>query len=76
MSDFAADIWETKYRYADRGWREHRIAETWRRVARALMAVEKSDVRGLWEERFFSVMQISSFFPAAGSMPEREPLVI
>lgn len=78
MNDFAADIsrhiWETKYRYAARDWREQNIADTWRRVAHALAAVEKSDVQSVWEE--FPLCKISSFFPAAGSMPEREPLVM
>ena len=67
MNDFAADIsrhiWETKYRYAARDWREQNIADTWRRVAHALAAVEKSDVQSVWEERFFSALQDFKFLP-------------
>jgi ribonucleoside-diphosphate reductase alpha chain len=60
--DIARHVWETKYRYAGPGIAEHSIADTWRRVAHALAAVEFSDVPG-WERRFFSILQDFKFLP-------------
>ncbi len=66
MSEIATDIshhiWETKYRYADRGHVEHAIADTWRRVAHALAAVEPNNA-GVWEEKFFAILQDFKFLP-------------
>ncbi len=66
MSDFATDIsqhvWETKYRYADRNWHEQAIADTWRRLARALAVVEPENAAA-WEERFFSILEDFKFLP-------------
>jgi hypothetical protein len=48
MNGFANDIsqhvWQTEHRYADRGLREHRIADIWRRIARTLAAVEPTPI--------------------------------
>jgi len=66
MSEFANNIsrhiWETKYRYAERGHTERAIADTWRRVARALAAVEQEEAPA-WEERFFAILQDFKFLP-------------
>ena len=66
MSDFATDIsrhvWQTKYRYADRESRERTIADTWRRIARALAAVEPENAAA-WEQQFFSILQDFKFLP-------------
>jgi ribonucleoside-diphosphate reductase alpha chain len=66
MDEFAADIsrhvWETKYRYTDGIEPEQSIAATWRRVARALAAVETRD-QALWEERFFDILRDFKFLP-------------
>lgn len=66
MSDLAVDIsrhiWQTKYRYADANWHEHAIADTWRRLARALAAVETKNPAA-WEERFFSILRDFKFLP-------------
>ena len=66
MPEFATDIsrhvWETKYRYASREMRERTIADTRRRIARALAAVEPRDAR-VWEDRFFSILQDFQFLP-------------
>ncbi len=66
MNEFANDIshhvWQTKYRYADHGMREHGIADTWRRIARALAAVEPKDA-AIWEDRFFGILQDFKFLP-------------
>jgi ribonucleoside-diphosphate reductase alpha chain len=60
--DISRHVWETKYRYAGPGIAERSIADTWRRVAHALAAVECSDVPG-WERRFFSILQDFKFLP-------------
>lgn len=60
--DISRHVWETKYRYAERGIAERSIVETWRRVARALAAVEPADAP-LWEERFFRILQDFKFLP-------------
>jgi len=66
MSEFTTDIshhiWETKYRYADRGHAELAIADTWRRVAHALAAVEPKDAPA-WEKKFFAILQDFKFLP-------------
>lgn len=58
VADISRHVWETKYRYAG----ERSIADTWRRVARALAATEAEDAGG-WEERFFSLLQDFKFLP-------------
>jgi ribonucleoside-diphosphate reductase alpha chain len=66
MNEFANDIsrhvWQTKYRYADHGLPEHGIADTWRRIARALAAVDSKDA-AIWQDRFFSILQDFKFLP-------------
>jgi ribonucleoside-diphosphate reductase alpha chain len=66
MTEFATDIsrhiWETKYRYADHMGREGAITDTWRRIARALAAVETRNTPG-WEQRFFHLLQDFKFLP-------------
>jgi ribonucleoside-diphosphate reductase alpha chain len=67
MDEFANDtsrhVWRTKYRYADAGMSERGIADTWRRVARALAAVERREDAALWEERFFGILRDFRFLP-------------
>ncbi len=60
--DISRHIWETKYRYADRELGESTIADTWRRMARALAAVETADASA-WEQRFFDLLQDFKFLP-------------
>ena len=66
MNEFASEIsrhvWRSKYRYVDRAASEHKIAESWRRIARALAAVETKD-NVLWEDRFFSILLDFKFLP-------------
>jgi ribonucleoside-diphosphate reductase alpha chain len=66
MNDFVTDVsrhvWETKYRYTGRGPHERAIADTWRRIARALAAIEPRDAAA-WEERFFASLQNFKFLP-------------
>ncbi len=67
MAEFAADIsrhiWETKYRYAGSDRRERNIGDSWRRIARALAAIEEMNVRSVWEQRFLSILQDFKFLP-------------
>jgi ribonucleoside-diphosphate reductase alpha chain len=64
--EFAADIsrhvWETKYRYSREGLAERTIADTWRRVARALAAAEPNNA-AVWEERFLGILRDFKFLP-------------
>ena len=60
--DISRHIWHTKYRNADPDAAERTIVDTWRRVARALAAVEPADPQG-WEERFYRILQDYRFLP-------------
>lgn len=66
MEELAAGIsrhvWQAKYRLADGGVRETTVADTWRRVARALAAVEPRDAPA-WEKRFLGILQDFVFLP-------------
>jgi len=66
MGEFATDIsrhiWETKYRFAGRGHAERAIADTWRRIAHALAAVEPENA-AYWGEKFFAILQDFKFLP-------------
>jgi ribonucleoside-diphosphate reductase alpha chain len=55
-TDISRHIWETKYRYGDQSRREQTITDTWRRIARALAAIESTNA-AVWEQRFFSILQ-------------------
>ena len=61
-TDISRHIWETKYRYGDRACREQTITDTWRRIARALAAIESTNT-AVWEQRFFSILQDFKFLP-------------
>jgi ribonucleoside-diphosphate reductase alpha chain len=58
MADISRHVWETKYRYAG----ERTIADSWRRIARALAALEPNDPSG-WEARFLDILQDFRFLP-------------
>jgi ribonucleoside-diphosphate reductase alpha chain len=68
MSRFAApiaeQIWDMKYRLkaADGTALDHSIEDTWRRIARALAAVEADPA--LWEDRFYAALEDFKFLPA------------
>ncbi len=68
VADISHHVWETKYRYAH----ERTIADSWRRIARALAAVEPDDPAG-WEARFLRILQGFKFLPGGGFKlaPER-----
>lgn len=55
----SAQIWETKYRYPDT---DADIADTWRRVAGALAAVEPQD-QAQWAGRFYALLEDFRFLP-------------
>jgi len=58
MADISRHVWETKYRYAH----ERTIADSWRRIARALAGIESDDPVG-WEARYFRILQDFKFLP-------------
>lgn len=55
-------VWETKYRYADGDICEGAIVDSWRRIARALAAVEPENSTA-WEGHFFRLLQDFKFLP-------------
>jgi len=63
QSPLAAAVWRAKYRHAGAaGMAESCVEDTWRRVARALAAVEPSD-RARREEQFYLVLEDFRFLP-------------
>jgi ribonucleoside-diphosphate reductase alpha chain len=79
MTRFAAPIaeaiWDMKYRLKDEAGHalDRTVEDTWRRVARALAAVEKKPAA--WEEAFYHALEDFKFLPAgrilAGAGTER-----
>ena len=69
-AEISRRIWKAKYRYREEG----AIAESWRRIARALAMVETKD-QAAWEQRFFDILQDFKFLPGgriqAGAGTER-----
>jgi len=57
-ADISRRVWKAKYRYLDEGT----IAHTWRRLARALAAVEAKD-QASWEQRFYGILEDFRFLP-------------
>ena len=64
IAPISRQIWEDKYRLkaADGTPIDRTIEDTWRRVARALAAVEEQP--DLWEERFYAALEDFAFLPA------------
>ena len=64
IAPISRQIWEDKYRLkaADGTPIDRTIEDTWRRVARALAAVEERPE--LWEERFYAALEDFAFLPA------------
>ena len=60
-TEIARHIWDTKYRFrSQEGARERTIEDSWRRVARALAAIEKDPH---WEQRFYRALSGFRFLP-------------
>ena len=53
----AEQIWDMKYRFkeADGTPLDHSVEDTWRRIARALAAVEADPE--VWEPRFYAALE-------------------
>jgi ribonucleoside-diphosphate reductase alpha chain len=68
MTRFAApiaeQIWDMKYRFkeADGTPIDGTVEDSWRRIARALAAVEKD--ASLWEDRFYGALEDFKYLPA------------
>ena len=62
-ADISRHVWSAKYRHCDGDREERTIAETWRRVATALAAVEPEDAQAFWAERFYGILEDFKFLP-------------
>ncbi|HEX7272682.1 MAG TPA: ribonucleotide reductase N-terminal alpha domain-containing protein [Casimicrobiaceae bacterium] len=61
--DISREIWETRYRSGGTGTSAERsIEDTWRRIAGALAAPERSDREG-WQQRFYAALEGFRFLP-------------
>ncbi len=60
----AESIWDMKYRLKEAGGTplDQTVEDTWRRIARAMAAVEKDPAA--WEERFFAALEDFRYLPA------------
>ncbi len=59
----ARHIWDVKYRHREgNAVRDASVADSWRRVARALAAVEDKDKEG-WQTRFYHALENFKFLP-------------
>lgn len=57
-------IWDTKYRYRENGdIIDHTLADTWRRVAKAIASAEKKEARAYWESIFYNILEDFKFLP-------------
>lgn len=64
MSDISARIWDAKYRYRENGAvRDAALEDSWRRVARALAAVERPDAVEHWARKFYAALEGFRFLP-------------
>ncbi len=61
--DISRHIWERKYRWQGGERPEADIRDTWRRVARALAAVEAESARAHWATRFYRILEGFRFLP-------------
>lgn len=61
-NEISRHVWQTKYRVANHAVRERSITDSWRRIARALAAVEPDDAE-IWEDRFFAILRDFKFLP-------------
>lgn len=63
-TDIARHIWDTKYRFRTVSKTvDQSIEDTWRRIARALAAVEDRD-NEKWEQQFYEILRDFRFLPA------------
>ena len=64
IAPISRQIWEDKYRFksADGAPIDLTVADTWRRIARALAAVEARPEA--WEDRFYGALEDFKFLPA------------
>ena len=66
LPPISLQIWDVKYRLKapDGSVRDRTMADTWRRVARAVAAAEPKPLRARWEARFAEVLADFAFLPA------------
>ncbi len=66
LDPIARDIWVMKYRYSpdDGSEAEAGIEDSWRRVAHAVSAPERSEDRLVWADSFYRILEDYRFLPA------------
>lgn len=63
ISEVSRHVWQSKYRFLDNpAGPEQRIKDIWRRIARAVGAVEPES-QADWEARFLDVLKDFKFLP-------------
>ncbi len=63
LIEISRHIWDSKYRFRDGNTVHDRtVDDTWRRIARSLARVEKSDA-ARWEQRFYEALRGFRFLP-------------
>jgi ribonucleoside-diphosphate reductase alpha chain len=64
ITEVSRRIWNERYRFvSDPAHTESSIQDSWRRIARAISAVEPRD-RKVWEQRFLALLANFKFLPA------------
>ncbi len=66
LDPISQEIWNMKYRFRDTDGTVHDgdLADSWRRVARAVAAAEVPAIRAKWEAAFFQALSGFKFLPA------------
>ncbi len=63
LTEISRHIWDSKYRFRDGNqMHDQTVDDSWRRIARSLASVEKSDW-SRWENRFYDVLKDFKFLP-------------
>jgi ribonucleoside-diphosphate reductase alpha chain len=63
ITEISRHIWDSKYRFRDGdAVHDQTVDDSWRRIARSLASVEKSDW-SLWENRFYDALRDFKFLP-------------
>jgi ribonucleoside-diphosphate reductase alpha chain len=61
--EISRQVWESRYRYLQAGAAvDHSVMDSWRRLAGALAAQEKTD-QAAWRDRYYSILSDFRFLP-------------
>jgi len=66
MDDLSIKVFNDRYALKDENGNpvERTFEEMWQRVAKGVASAEKSEIRQLWEERFYNILKDFKFVPA------------